>query len=64
MPQRLGISCKAYAKVGELVQPGKASENCFEVCLLGLEVGGNYAWCLVVVVIFMGFEGVKSWGKL
>ena len=46
-------------KVGELVQPGGASEDCFEVCFMELVVGGNYVWCLVVVVIFMGFEGAK-----
>ena len=51
-------------KVGELVQPGEASEDCFEVCFLGLVVGVNYVGSLVVVVIFMGFEGAKRWGKL
>ena len=51
-------------KVGELVQPGGASEDWFEVCFMGLVVGGNYVWSLVVVVIFMGFEGAKRWGKL
>ena len=50
--------------MGELVQPGRASEDCLEVCFTGLVVGGNYVWCLVVVVIFMGYEGVKWWGKL
>ena len=25
----------------------------------GLEVGENYAWCLVIVVIFMGLGGGK-----
>ena len=48
-------------KVGELVQPGRASEDFLEVCFVGLVVGGNYVWCLVVVVIFMGFEGANSW---
>ena len=48
----------------ELVQPGRASEDCLEVCFTGLVVGGNYVWCLVVVVIFMGYEGAKWWGKL
>ena len=41
--------------MGELVQPGGASEDCLEVCFVGLVVGGNYVWCLVIVVIFMGF---------
>ena len=50
--------------MGELVQPGGASEDSLEVCFLGLVVGGNYIWCLVVVVIFMGFEGAKKWRKL
>ena len=26
---------------------------------MGLVVGGNYVWCLV---IFMGFRGAKRWG--
>ena len=26
-----------------------------------LVVGGNYIWCLVIVVIFMGFGGAKRW---
>ena len=34
------------------------------VCFAGLVVGGNYVWYLVVVVIFMGHEGVKRRGKL
>ena len=50
--------------MGELVQPGGASEYCFEVCYMRLVVGGNYVWSLVVVIIFMGFEGAKRWGKL
>ena len=45
--------------MGELVQPTGVSEDCFEVCFVGLVVGGNYVWCLVIVVIFMGFEGAK-----
>ena len=32
-------------------------KDCFEVCFVGLVVGENYIWCLVVVVTFMGFEG-------
>ena len=39
-------------------------EDCLEVCFVGLVVGGNYAWCLIVVVICMGFEGAKRRGKL
>ena len=50
--------------MGELVQPGGASEDCLEVCFVGLVVGGNYVWYLVVVVIFMGFEAAKRWRKL
>ena len=30
-------------------------ENCLDVCFMGLVVGRNYVWCLVIVVIFMGF---------
>ena len=41
-----------------------ASENCLDVCFVGLVVEGNYVWCLVIVVIFMGFgqAGAKSCG--
>ena len=28
--------------MGELVQPGGASKDCFEVCFVALVVGGNY----------------------
>ena len=28
-----------------------------------LIVGGNYGWCHVVVVVFMGSGGAKRWGK-
>ena len=63
--RRYTLQCLCWCgKVGELVQPGGASEDCLEVCFVGLVVGGNYVWCLVVVVIFMGFEGAKRWGKL
>ena len=50
--------------MGELVQPGGASEDCLEVCFVGLVAEGIYVWCLVIVVIFMGFEGAKRWRKL
>ena len=50
--------------MGELVQPGGAGEDCFEVCFMRLVVAGNYVWSLVVVVICMGFVGAKRWGKL
>ena len=43
----------------ELVQPGGAREDCLEVCFVGLVVGENYVWCLVLVVVFMRFEGGK-----
>ena len=34
-----------------------ACEDCLEVCLMGLVVvGRKYVWCLVIVVICMGFE--------
>ena len=33
-----------------------------DVCLMGLGVGGNYVWCLAIVVIFMRTGGVKRWG--
>ena len=28
---------------------------------MGLRVRGNYVWCLVIVAIFMGYEGAKKW---
>ena len=39
-------------------------EDCLEVCFVGLVVGRNYVWCLVIVVIFMGFgqAGAKRCG--
>ena len=33
-------------------------------CLRWLELGGNYAWCLLTVVIFMGLEGAKRLGEV
>ena len=48
-------------RVGELVQPEGASGNCLEVCFVGLVVGGNYVWFLVISVIFMGSGGAKRW---
>ena len=45
--------------MGELVQPGGASEHCLEVCFMGLVVGGKYVWRFVIVVIFMEFGGAK-----
>ena len=38
---------------------GGAIEDCLEVCFVRLVVGGNCVWCLVIVVIFMGFGGAK-----
>ena len=28
---------------------------------MGLVVGGNYVWYLVIVAIFIGFGGAKRW---
>ena len=56
--RRYTLKCLCWCvegKVGDLVQPGGASEDCLEVCFVGLLAGGNYVWCLVVVVISMGF---------
>ena len=33
-----------------------------EVCLGRRGVGGNYLWCLVIVVIFMQLAGAKTLG--
>ena len=41
---------------------GGASEDYLKVCFVGLVVGGNYIWCLVIVVIFVGSAGAKRWG--
>ena len=38
-------------------------KDCFDVCFVGLVVGENFVWCLVVIVIFMGFEGAKRSGE-
>ena len=32
-----------------------ASEECLEVCFMGVAVRGNYVWCLVIIILFMGF---------
>ena len=50
--------------MGELFQSGGVSEDCLDVCFVGLVVGGNYVWCLVVVAICMGFEGAKRWESI
>ena len=47
---------------GEFVWPGEQVNGLADVCLMGLGVGGNYVWCLVIVVIFMGTGGAKRWG--
>ena len=63
--KRLDCVCWCVeGKVKELIQLGEVSEDCVEVCFVGLVLGRNYVWCLVVVGIFMGFEGAKRWGKL
>ena len=41
-----------------------ASDECLEVSFVGLVVRGNYVWCVVIFVIFMGFGGAKRWGML
>ena len=67
MGRRYTLKCLCLCvegKVGELVQPGGACEDCLELCFVGLVVGGNHVCYLVLVFIFMGFEGVKRWGKL
>ena len=50
--------------MGELVQPGGAREDWLAVCFVGLVAGGNYVWCLVIVVILIEFGGAKRWGML
>ena len=41
-------------------------EDCLEVCFVGLVLGRNYVWYLVIVVIFMRFgqAGAEVWGML
>ena len=41
---------------------GGAIEDYLEVCFVGLVVTGNYVWCLVIFVIFMGFGGAEVGG--
>ena len=43
-----------------------ASEDCLEVCYVGLVGGGNYVWYLVIFFIFMGIgqAGAKRCGGL
>ena len=55
---------KVHFKIGFVGVLREAREDCLEVCFVGLLVGENYVWCLVLVVIFIGFEGGRSWGKL
>ena len=38
-----------------------ASEKGKKVWLVGLKLRGDYVWCLVIVVIFMGYRGAKRW---
>ena len=41
-----------------------ACEDCLEICFVGLAVGRNYVWSLVIAVIFMRFgqAGAKRCG--
>ena len=43
LPQGLGISWQS-------------SEDCLQVCFVGIVVGGNYVWCLVIIFIFQIFS--------
>ena len=33
-----------------------------EVCVRGLRVAGNYIWCLVMFVVFIGVRRANRWG--
>ena len=37
-----------------------ASEDYLELCFVGLVLGENYVWCLVIVVILMGFGQARA----
>ena len=50
-------------RVGKFILGG-VSEDYLEVCFVGLVVGGNYVWCLVIFVIFMGFGGAEVEGVM
>ena len=52
--------------MGELVQPEGGREDCLEVCFFGTSGRRRLCMvpCLVLVIIFIGFEGAKRWGKL
>ena len=39
---------------------GRVSEDSLEVFFVGLVIERNYVWCLVTVVIFMGFGGTGA----
>ena len=43
---------------------GGAIEDYLEVCFVGLVVTGNYVWCLVIFVIFMGVGGAEVGGVM
>ena len=47
---------------GELFWPKGKCVACEEVCLGGLGVGGNYIWCVAIVVtLLMGLRRAKRW---
>ena len=48
---------------GRLCSAWELSENCLEICFVGLVVGGNFVLgCLIIVVIFMELREAKRWG--
>ena len=53
-----------WRRGGELARLGGARE-CLdkEVYLVGLGIEGNYVWCFVIVVIFIGLWGAKEVGE-
>ena len=48
--------------MGELVHSEGGSEDYLKVCFVRLVIGGNYAWWLAIVVIYIGFGGAKRLG--
>ena len=48
--------------VGDGDRPGDGYAE--KVCLERLGVGGNFLWCLVIIVIFTELEGAKRLGGL
>ena len=54
-----GLMIRSSSKGQGQFSPGGASEDCLEVCFVGLVVRRNYVWYIVIFFIFMGFGGAE-----